>query len=303
MMAARPDPEPFGLSVALAVPFTATGDVDLHKLAEHAAWCLDSGCRSVTVFGTTGEGASLGRGERERVLGALASRGIEPGQIVAAIVATDIRDAAAQLRAVGDFGCRAALLLPPFYYPAPDEEGLYAWFAGALERSAAAVILYHIPAVTGVPISPQLVRRLRAAFPGRIAGVKDSAGDAAGTNRMLAAHADLAILVGDERQLAAAVRQGAEGSISGLANICPGPLRELVATGENHAGVVALVDAVVRHPVTPAVKALIAHRTGDAAWRHARPPLVALGADAASRLGALHDAHFATPPEPPRRAR
>ena len=233
-------PENFGLSVALAMPFEATGPVAFGKLAAHAAWCLGSGCSSVTVFGSTGEGASLGLAERERVLGALASHGIVPSrEIVASVVATSVHDAAAQLRQLGEFGCRAGLLLPPFYYAVTDEEGLFRWFASVLERGGTdvgQVILYHIPAVTHVPISPELVGRLRDAFPELIAGVKDSSSDAANTERLLAAHGDLAILVGDERQLSPAVRRGAQGSISGLANVCPAALRTMIDSGRERCG-------------------------------------------------------------------
>ena len=286
----------FGLSVALAIPFNSNGGVAFRRLAEHAAWCLSSGCSSVTVFGTTGEGASFDLAERERVLGALAGSGIAPSrQVVACVVATSVRGAAAQLRQIYDFGCRTALLLPPFYYTEPDEEGLFSWFADVLERSgtdSGNVMIYHIPSVTNVPISPELVTRLRETFPGMIAGVKDSSGDATCAQRMLAAHGDLAVLVGDERLLASAVRQGAQGSISGLANVCPAALQTLIETGKDHAGVVNLVDEIVRHPVTPAVKALIAHRTADPDWRNVRPPLSSIDEAASAQLGAVYDMHF-----------
>ena len=288
--------ETFGLSVALAIPFDSNGGVALRRLTEHASWCLESGCRSVTVFGTTGEGSSFDFAEREKVLGALADRGIDPvSQVVACVVATSVRGAAAQLRQIYDFGCRTALLLPPFYYPKPDEEGLFSWFADVLERggtNSRNVIIYHIPAVTNVPISPELVVRLNDAFPGMIAGVKDSSGDAACAERLLAAGGDLAVLVGDERLLAAAVRRGAQGSISGLANVCPAVLQTLIETGKDHPGVISLVDEIVRHSVTPAVKALIAHRTADANWRNVRPPLSSIDKAASARLGAVYDMHF-----------
>ena len=295
-MTTKQHPGSFGLSAAIAIPFNSSSGFDFRRLTEHAAWCLESGCRSITVFGTTGEGASFDLVERERVLGALAGRGIAPGsQVVACVVATSVRGGAAQLRQIYDFGCQTALLLPPFYYTEPDEEGLFSWFADVLElggTNSGNVLIYNIPSVTNVPISPELVARLRDAFPGVIAGVKDSSADAASAERLLAAHGDLAILVGDERLLGAAVRRGAQGSISGLANVCPAVLRTLIETGKEHPGIVDLVDEIVRHPVTPAVKALIAHRTADSDWRNVRPPLSPVGQAASARLAAVYDMHF-----------
>jgi 4-hydroxy-tetrahydrodipicolinate synthase len=70
---ARPDR--FGLSCALATPFDAGGAVDHARLVSHARWCLAAGCGSVTAFGTTGEGSSLGLSARERILDALKDAG------------------------------------------------------------------------------------------------------------------------------------------------------------------------------------------------------------------------------------
>src|SRR5512144_2629225 len=67
----------FGLSVALVTPFARDGSVDLARLVAHARRCLDEGCASVTLFGTTGEGASLGAGQRASMLEALDDAGFD----------------------------------------------------------------------------------------------------------------------------------------------------------------------------------------------------------------------------------
>jgi 4-hydroxy-tetrahydrodipicolinate synthase len=187
-------------------------------------------------------------------------------------------------------------MAPPFYFKGVTDEGLYAWFARVFEKLGAQardVILYNIPSVTAVPLSVELIGRLRADFPEVVSGVKDSSGDFTYTKRLLAAHGDLAILIGDERNLSEGVRLGAQGSISGLANICPGDLNAMIASGRDDARIPLMVDEVLKHPVTPAVKALVAHRTGDAAWLNVRPPLVAIDPATAARLGATFDAIFA----------
>lgn len=267
----------FGLSAALATPFSASGAIDHRRLAGHAAWCLANGCDSVTAFGTTGEGASVSRPERERVLGALAGAGIEGDRLVVGVTAASVEEAVEQARIGLAFDCRALLLAPPFYFKNATEEGLLAWFSAVfagLGQAARDVILYNIPSVTAVAMPVALVERLRAAFPGIVRGVKDSSSDWHYTQALLAARGDLAILVGDERHLAAAVRQGAEGAICGVANILPSLVRRLAVDGTDDRRVTDLVEAMVRLPVIPALKALIAERTGDACWLNVRPPLV-----------------------------
>lgn len=288
--------ERFGLSAALAMPFTADGAIDYPRLAAHAGWCLANGCDSVTAFGTTGEGASMGPSERDRVLGALASAGIGGRRVVGGVAAASAEEAADQARVALDFGCRALLLPPPFYFKGVGDEGLFGWFAAVFERlgpQARDVILYNIPSVTQVPLSVPLVARLADAFPEVVLGVKDSSGDWPYTERLLAARGGLAILVGDERHLAHAVRLGGAGAISGLANLMPAALRRLAIDGVDDARVVRLVDRILALPVIPAIKALLADRTGEVGWLNVRPPLVPLAAGDVAPLKAFLEATFA----------
>ena len=135
------------------------------------------------------------------------------------------------------------------------------------------VYLYHIPSMTGVPLSVDLVGRLKTAFPGVVVGVKDCSGDWQNTEQLLAAHGDLQILVGDERQLARAVRQGGAGTICGLANLLPGVVRKAAHDGVDDPRIASAVKAIMRYPFMPAVKTLIAQQRGDAGWRVMAPPL------------------------------
>jgi len=287
----------FGLSCALALPFNDDGSIDYRLLAAHARSTLDAGCSSVTVFGTTGEGASVSMGERSKMLGALLSAGIDPrAQIVGGIAFASMGDAFEQIRILSDSGCGRILLAPPFYFKGVRDEGLYEWFSQVLEKTAhssVGVILYHIPSVTQVPLSVDLIRRLKATFPGVIIGVKDSGGNWPFTESLLSAHSDLAILIGDERHLAAGVRLGAKGAISGLANLCAPVLLPLIRHGKDDSLVSDLVEAILKYPVTPAVKALLSYRSRESRWLTVRPPLVALSPAEMRDLGAAYDALFA----------
>src|SRR5581483_11462107 len=272
--------EKFGLGCALSTPVTARGALDTVRLVEHAKWAQSQGCDVLTAFGTTGEGASFVLKDRADLLNAFAKAGIAPERTVLGVMATAIADAVEQARLAYDAKCRGILLTPPYYLKDLDDEGLYAWFAElfeALGAKARDVILYHIPSVTAVPISVDLVKRLSKAFPGVVMGVKDSSCDWNNTQALLLNFAKThTILVGDERDLARAVREGGHGCISGLANIAPDLMLPLVHQGREEPRVNKLVEEIGKYPVLPAVKALIAHRTGDRSWLNVRPPLVAL---------------------------
>lgn len=265
-----------GVSAALATPFDDAGAIDWARYAAHAAGLLASGMHVVTAFGTTGEGVSIPRAERDALYDRFGRAGIAPARLVECVYGPSSREAGAQLRRALGFGAAGILLTPPHYFKAPTEEGVFRWYAEALEAGGAGlrnVILYNIPSLTGVTVGPRLVARLRDAFPGAIGGVKDSSGDWGQTMALLAEHRDIAILVGHEGYLAAAVREGATGAISGMANVAPKLLARLVA-GEHDPVIDAALEQVLVLPVVPAIKALLAARTGDRAWRATRAPLV-----------------------------
>jgi 4-hydroxy-tetrahydrodipicolinate synthase len=283
----------FGLSCALALPLKDHFNIDYVRLKTHARRCLEAGCSSVTVFGTTGEGASVSLAEREKILDALSAAGINlRHQVLGGVAAASVGDAVEQARVLIDRDCRGLLLVPPFYFKNVTDEGLYGWFSQLFEtigQRAQDIILYHIPCVTEVALSVSLISRLKAAFPNMVKGVKDSGSDWAYTESLLRAHNDLLILIGNERHLASGVRLGAQGAISGLANLCPEILLKLIETGEENPQMVALVVEILKFPFTPAVKALLAHCQKDPAWLNVRPPLKALSEAEAARLTQAYD--------------
>jgi 4-hydroxy-tetrahydrodipicolinate synthase len=284
----------FGLSVALATPFAEDRSIDLPRLVAHGRQSLADGCNSLTVFGTTGEGASLGLNERQRALGALLGAGIDPRtQLVVGIAATSVEDAIAQGRAGLMLGCPGFLLAPPFYFKGAGDEGLFDWFAAVLTGlgpRASNVILYHIPQVTSVGLSIELVGQLKRAFPAQVSGVKDSSGDWSNAEALLKHHGELHILVGDERLLARAMTLGASSAISGLANIAPDLMQPLI-DGIEEPRVNAMVEQVLPYAVTAAVKALVGLRRNDpVAWSRMRAPLASLGEADVRKLRAAIDA-------------
>lgn len=286
------DPNRFGLSCAITTPMREGGSVDLPRLVSHARHVLAQGCDSVTLYGTTGEGAALGLPERAAMMGALMGAGIDPSaQVYAGVAAASLEEAVQQGRLALDAGAKGLLVAPPFYFKGVSDEGLYRWFSQLFEKlpSVRNVILYHIPSVTAVGLSVGLIDRLKKAFPGVVTGVKDSSGDYANTEAYLNAHGELAILVGDERLLAKAVRNGAQGSICGVANLVPHLLRPIVYEGKDNPVVNALVDEICSHPVLASVKALVGHVHGDAGYGAMRAPLEPLDAGTRQRLFAAFD--------------
>jgi len=271
-----PSHQKFGLSVALATPFDHEYKIDNARIMTHAQSCLDGGCSSITLFGTTGEGASIAASERGAVIDAFIAGGIPASRLVVGVMESAVVAAAAQINDARRHGCKAVLLGLPFYYKNISDEAIFAWISALfaqVETKNRDIVLYNIPQVTGVALSVSLISRLRSTFGEQILGIKDSSGNWDYTEKLLAEHADCAILIGDERHLAQAVRLGGQGAISGMANLCPSRMLAGVIQGQDDADLSRLVDQLCAYSVTPAIKSMMAHIKADETWMRMRPPL------------------------------
>lgn len=293
-----------GLWCAMLTPLDREGGVDHARFARHAHWLLAQGIDGIAPFGTTGEGQSFSAAERTAGIDALLAAGVAPERIVAATGAAALTETIALTQHGVRTGCAGCLVLPPFFWKDVSDDGLYAWYAQLIDAVAdprLRVFLYHIPQVSGTPLSVDLVARLAAAFPGIIAGVKDSAGDWAHTSALLARVPQLAILVGHEPHLPRLLRAGGAGTICGVANVFPALVRALLSpavTAADEARIATFIEIAFRQPFLAGFKSIVAARTGDPGWLAVRPPLVGLADDVRTRLlDALAQAGLPVVPE------
>ena len=286
----------FGISAALTVPFYADYSIDFKRFESHILFSLATGCSSVTLFGTTGEGPSISYEARLSCLSYITKSVVDPNQIVLGLQGNAQDDIIIQVIAAQYLGIKRFLLPPPSFYGSFSEDGMFNWFSQIINithSKPAKFYLYHIPQVCGVGISVSLVKRLKNAFPERIAGVKDSSGDFNNTKALLEMD-NLEVLIGDERHLAHGAKLGAAGIISGLANLIPARLEQILLTGREDEEVCKLVDMVVSMPTIAAVKSLVAHKYSDNEWRRALPPLDMLDNKNYSRLVDFYKNNFAS---------
>jgi len=206
-----------------------------------------------------------------------------------------LSDSIEMTRAAVELGCAGVLMLPPFYYKGVPDEGLYRNFAEVIERvgdERLQVYLYHIPPVSQVSISLNLIEKLLAKYPGSIAGVKDSSGDWSNTKAMLDAFAKSGfdVFAGREVFLLDNMRNGGKGCITATGNINPGPIDNVYRNWRGadadklQAGITATRKIVQKYTVIPALKAAVAHFGNDPQWRICRPPLIELSSSEENTL-------------------
>jgi 4-hydroxy-tetrahydrodipicolinate synthase len=282
-----------GLWPPASTPFSADGALDERRLIRHCRGMLDDGATGLAILGTTSEAHSLTLGERRRAIDALVEDGVEAARLLPGTGACAIGDAVALSRHAGELGCAGVLLLPPFYYKNVSDEGLYAFVATLIERCGPKVpriLLYHFPAMAAAGWSIDLTGRLREAFPGVVAGMKDSTGDAQHTRAVIDAFPGFAMFPGSELYLLEALRWGAVGCISATANVNARAIATLIARRDEadaparQEALVAVRKSYADFPTVAAVKALKAAIVRDETWLTVRPPLVQLSAEQRATL-------------------
>jgi 4-hydroxy-tetrahydrodipicolinate synthase len=276
-----------GVLSPVITPFKKDYSPDAERFVAHCRWLLRSGCAGLAVFGTNSEANSLSVSEKKFLLEKLVAGGVSPSQLMPGTGHCALSDSIELTRAAVQMGCAGVLMLPPFYYKGVSDEGLYRNFAEVIERvgdERLQLYLYHIPPVSQIPITLNLIEKLLSKYPGIVAGLKDSSGDWNNTKAMLDAFAKggFDIFAGSETFLLDNMRNGGKGCITATGNINPGPIANVYKnwrSGEAdklQAGITATRKIVQKQPMIPALKSAVAHFGNDPQWKTVRPPLVEL---------------------------
>lgn len=286
-----------GVLAPLLTPFNDDSSVATDLYITHARWLLEQGCAGLVPFGTTGEALSVGIDERIAAVRALADNGIDPAKMIPGTGVSNIADSARLSRACLDMGCAGVMTLPPFYYKAVTEDGLYRHFAQLIQAIGAEghVYLYHIPPIAVVGIPPALAARLHADFPDNVVGIKDSSGNWDNTRSLLDIDG-LIVYPGSELPLLDALELGAPGCISATANLNAAAIAAVInaydrgdvdSARELHKEVKRFRLLMQDYAPIPAQKRLLAIMTGDPRWANVRPPLMVMPEDQGRGLAAI----------------
>jgi len=300
MKAMKGLPRTSGVIAAALTPMAENLDADSRLLADHCGWLLNAGCSSIVVLGTTGEANSFTLREREELLGRLIDAGVPPSALIVGTGCCAVADTARLTKHAARSGITRVLMLPPFYYKGVSDDGIFEAFACTIEalgNSCPQIFLYQIPQLSGVEFSFDLIDRLLEEYPGAVAGIKDSAGDWPKTKALCARFGRrISVLVGSERFLLPALAAGAAGCVTATANATAPAIARLYerrddpAAAQLQAEVAKWRTAIESFPMIPALKEIVATRSGIDRWRVVRAPLSPLSASTADELRRRLDA-------------
>ena len=273
-----------GVVTAVLTPINREGKPDIQRIQHHIRTLEKDGSDCILLAGTTGEGPSFSVTERKAILEA----GLQAAgrmRVMAQTGCASLADTLDLTRHAFEQGLDVVTILPPFFFKGITDEGLYAYYKRILDEAVPShgqLMLYHIPQVTQVPISIPLVERLRERDAGRIAGIKDSAGDLRHLNAYCIRFPHLSIFTGNDQLILDGLRMGAAGCVTGVVNVFASMAAEIIqAYHQDEHSVEALQEKFTMvwkildgyQPYTTLMKGLLAWRYDDPEWLRVCPPL------------------------------
>ena len=281
---------PFGrLLTAMVNPFRASGELDLDRAAELAAYLVDEQRNDALVInGTGGEAPTTTDAEKAELVRAVADAVGDRAEVVAGVGTFDTAHTIHLAEQAAKSGAHGLLVVTP-YYSKPPQAGLLAHFRAIADATELPMLLYDIPGRTGQPIATDTILRL-AEHP-RIVGVKDAKGAFAASAEVLA-KTDLVYYSGSDAETLPLLSVGAAGVVGTSTHFSgPGTLAMIEAYERGdvaealrlHRQLLPIYTGIFRTQGSILVKAGLALRGRPVG--PVRPPLVDATEDEIARLG------------------
>lgn len=255
-----------GVLTALTTPFGADELIDTHKLKLVVDRSIKAGVDGVVAAGSTGEVGALSPDERLRLVDTVIEHTDGRVPVIAQTGATTTAESIRLSRAAEKSGADVLMLITPFYEPLSTEETV-AYIKDVASAVELPVMLYNIPAVTGVNLDPGTVRSL-AEEVDNIRYIKDSSANWEQALQLIHHHSDvIGTFIGWDSYIYSALVEGAAGVMAGAANVVPDEIvavNRLIGEGDLHGALAKwkclypVVDAMISVPFISAVKAGLA---------------------------------------------
>lgn len=279
-----------GVYAAAVTPLKAdASSFDFEAVPTLLHFLASRGCHGALLFGTTGEGPSFSPKERETLMrSARVYRQQLPGfKLLAGTGTPSLTETIELTKLAFELNYDGVVVLPPYYFRKATDDGLFQWFSELIEKAVPQgkyLLGYHIPVMTGVGFSLDLLERLKTKFPNQFAGIKDSSHDEAFATALGERFGNnLYVLNGTDSYFHHALKNHAQGAITAPANLISDNLRQvwdLFQEGKDPSKVQAKVSEQryfleQYSPIAPALKGLLHKIHGLPNWA-VRHPLESL---------------------------
>lgn len=231
-----------GVSAAVTTPFK-NDEVDYDSLERHLNFLKDNNIQAFIMNGTTGESSTLTADEKKESLKVALKVADGDIPVIAGTGTNNTKTTIEESLAAQKLGVDGLLVITP-YYNRTTQEGAIKHFTTVADAVDLPIILYDVPARTGMTITADTVAELSK--HSNIVGLKDATGDMANLTRMLTkVQNGFAFYGGNDDIALPFYGAGGHGLISVVANVLPKEHQKLYELAQtNHKKAVTLNNAL-----------------------------------------------------------
>jgi 4-hydroxy-2-oxoglutarate aldolase len=210
-----------GILLPTTTPFDSAGQILSSAMSANLQEWSRKGVIGFVVLGSTGERVHLDEREYLHVIETSRAAVADDFVFISGAGQQSTAGTVEEIRKAAQAGADAVLVITPHYYrSAVNQETLIRYYTAVADASPVPLLLYSMPALTGVKIEPETIARL-SGHP-NIIGVKDSSNDIAGFSESVRlCPAEFAVMTGNGTVLLDALRAGATGGILAVGCVVP----------------------------------------------------------------------------------
>lgn len=210
-----------GIISAMVTPMHQDGSVNEAELRNQIHRHIRAGADGIFCLGTNGEFYILNSQEKIRIMEICVEEAKGRVSLYAGTGCIGTKDTVELSKTAERIGFDAISVITP-YFAALDQKQLFGHFAAVAEAVDIPIVLYNMPARTGVNIAPETLSRLAGKYD-NIRGIKDSSGNFSNILQYIAQTdpEKFSVLSGNDALILWTLLAGGKGGITAIANILP----------------------------------------------------------------------------------
>jgi 4-hydroxy-tetrahydrodipicolinate synthase len=216
-----------GVICPILTPFNDDDRIDLPSVRQLVDYLLDRGVHGLMVGGTTGEGMLLSLEEREHLCATVIEHVDGRAPIIAHTGCIGTADTVRLTQHAASAGATAAAMIVPYFFSFDVTSLLSHYVTVAASVPDFPLFIYTFPDNAKNDIGPDLLQKLRAEAP-NILGIKSSNRELTRLQEYIDVGGEgFLVFNGSDGLMLPALALGANGQVSGNANVFPEVFREL----------------------------------------------------------------------------
>ena len=221
--------QPKGIIAAMSTPFFQDETLNEAELRHQVDRLIAAGLHGIFTLGTNGENYAMDFAEKVHIMEIVIDQAAHRVPVYVGTGCVTTRETVALTRKAWELGADCASVVSP-WFAENTQEGLYRHYRAVAECSDLPVLVYNMPARTGVNVHYKTMKRL-AELP-NIVGVKDSSGNFDNMQRYLEECGGISVLSGNDSLILPGLLAGGHGGISGISNVFPERMAEIYTAWE-----------------------------------------------------------------------